>query len=175
MSQKLLRNRIIELGEEDEEELLGPYGQGLAEDMENDSQEAVTMQEQPIQAVEASSKNPPTPEPAPSTSVESTTGVSGGQAANDVQLLMQMLHSFQQKQEENNIADKKEQEERQQILQSQLEKNQRALEEKLEKNQQKQEERERHFQQKQEQILQSQFEKNQLENKQMFENSHRKL
>jgi hypothetical protein len=49
---------------------------GLADGMENsDHQEAVIMQEQPMQAVEVSSENPPIPEPAPSTSVKSTLGL----------------------------------------------------------------------------------------------------
>jgi hypothetical protein len=145
MSQKSLRNRIIELGEEDEEELFGPYGQGSAEDMENsDSQEAVAQRTEP--PVEVSPKNPPTPEPVPSTSVESTTRASRGFNF-DLQQLFQML-------EENRQRDKKEQEERdkknQQILEENRQKDKKEQEENRQKDKKEQEEKERLNQQKQE-------------------------
>jgi hypothetical protein len=122
---------------EDEEEMFGPYGQGLVEDSENsDHPEAAIMQEQQIQVVEASSESPPTPEQAPSTSAKSTVEAPVGLSADGVQLLMQMLQSFQQEYK----ADKTE------IVE--------MLSQKLEYNQQKQEEKDRLNQQRQEQLLQ---------------------
>jgi uncharacterized phage infection (PIP) family protein YhgE len=135
---------------EDEEEMLRPYGQGLAEDSENSDSQGVVVQgtESPVEALSENmlipEPAPSTSEPAPSTSVESTTGASG-RFTPEFQQILQMLQSFQQE----NKADKQKQEENRQrdkveiveMLSQKLEQNQQTLAEKLEQNQQKLEEK----------------------------------
>jgi hypothetical protein len=118
---------------EDEEEMFGPYGQGLADDSENSDSQGVVVQgtESPV---ETPSENMSMPEPAPSTSVESTARVSGSSNF-DLQQLFHML-------EENRQKDKRELEDRDkknhQILEEKLEQNQQKLEETLKRSQQEQ-------------------------------------
>jgi hypothetical protein len=113
--------------ENDEEEELGPYGQGLAEYSENSDSQGVVVQG-PESPAEALSENmstpepaPSTSEPAPSTSIETTTKVSGGFNFDLQQMLQALLDTIKE--------------------------NQQKLEGKLEKNQQEQEERDKQTQQ----------------------------
>jgi hypothetical protein len=107
MSQKLLRNRIIELGEEEDEECqFGPYGQCSIEDVENSVVQETLGQERVGQLAEASeNQQGKSTESASSTNVESNTKASGGLGLNsDMQLILRML----QEGAESRIADKAE-------------------------------------------------------------------
>jgi hypothetical protein len=162
--------------ENDEEEELGPYGQGLAEYSENsDSQEIIVQglespAEAPSENMSVPEPAPSTSEPAPSTSIESTTRVSRVSDF-DLQRWLQAfsnkIEENQKKQEENRQKDKKEQEERdkqtQQTLQefqqeNKADKNEivEMLSQKLEQNQQilenKLEQNQQKLEEKQEQI-----------------------
>jgi hypothetical protein len=110
---------------EDEEEMFGPYGQGLAEDSENSDSQGVVVQgtgspvEELSENLSIPEPAPSIPESAPSTSVESTTRVSGGFSF-ELQQLFQKL-------EENRQRDKKELEEGDKKNQQKLEEKQELL------------------------------------------------